>query len=140
MPDQDDDAAGAKEGRAADDVLDVNTEIVIGNLLRAGVIFSAVIVAFGGVLYLLKFGATHRNLDVFIGEPHGLRDVRGIVKSAFSFDRRGIIQAGLVALIATPIARVIFSVYAFARQRDYLYVGVTLIVLTLLCFSLFGSR
>ena len=34
-------------------------------------------------------------------------------------------------LIATPVARVIFSVFAFARQRDFAYVGITLIVLVL---------
>ena len=38
-------------------------------------------------------------------------------------------------LIATPIARVVFSVIGFARQRDWLYVGVTLAVLMLLVYS-----
>jgi uncharacterized membrane protein len=52
---------------------------------------------------------------------------------------RGWIQLGLLLLIATPVARVAFSVYAFARQRDFLYVGVTLIVLTVLLFGLFSQ-
>ena len=49
---------------------------------------------------------------------------------------RGIIQLGLLLLIATPIARVVFSVYAFARQRDRTYVLVTLVVLAVLLYSL----
>jgi len=45
----------------------------------------------------------------------------------------------LLVLIATPVARVAFLVYAFSRQRDMLYTAVALIVLALLAFSLFGQ-
>ena len=47
----------------------------------------------------------------------------------------GIIQMGLLLLIATPVARVVFSVFAFAVQRDSLYVAVTLVVLVVLALS-----
>jgi uncharacterized membrane protein len=36
------------------------------------------------------------------------------------------------------VVRVAFTVWAFARRRDVLYVIVTLLVLALLLFSLFG--
>jgi uncharacterized membrane protein len=52
-------------------------------------------------------------------------------------DSRAIVQLGLVMLIATPIARVAFTLIAFALQRDRVYVGVTLLVLALLLFGLF---
>jgi len=48
----------------------------------------------------------------------------------------GIIQLGLLLLIATPVARVAFSVVAFAAERDWLYVAITLIVLAILIYSL----
>ena len=38
---------------------------------------------------------------------------------------RALIQLGLLLLIATPVARVAFSVFAFERQRDWTYVGIT---------------
>jgi len=41
-------------------------------------------------------------------------------------------------LIATPVARVAFSVVAFLMQRDRTYVAITLIVLAVLLFSLGG--
>ena len=47
---------------------------------------------------------------------------------------------GLLLLIATPVARVAFSVAAFAEQRDRLYVVVTSIVLLLLIYSLLYSH
>jgi uncharacterized membrane protein len=38
------------------------------------------------------------------------------------------------------VARVVFSVVAFARERDFTYVGITLIVLGVLLYSLFFAR
>jgi uncharacterized membrane protein len=51
---------------------------------------------------------------------------------------RGLIQLGLLLLIATPVARVAFAVVAFVLEEDRLYVGVTLIVLAVLLLSLLG--
>jgi len=52
---------------------------------------------------------------------------------------RGLIQLGLLLLIATPMARVAFSVIGFALEKDWLYVGITLLVLALLIYSLSSS-
>ena len=49
---------------------------------------------------------------------------------------KGIIQLGLVLLIATPVARVAFAAYSFGRQRDWLYLGIAGIVLSLLLYGL----
>ena len=61
------------------------------------------------------------------------------MKDASSFSGRGIIQFGLLLLIATPVMRVAFTVISFMIQRDRVYVGVTLIVLAVLLFSLTGG-
>jgi len=61
------------------------------------------------------------------------------VQEALSFHPRSIIQLGLLLLIATPVARVAFSVLAFAWQRDRTYVIVTLIVFAILIYSLTGG-
>jgi uncharacterized membrane protein len=50
------------------------------------------------------------------------------------------IQLGLLLLIATPVARVAFSVVAFVLERDRMYVGITLLVLAVLLFSLLGGH
>ncbi len=52
---------------------------------------------------------------------------------------QGLIQLGLLLLIATPIARVALSVVGFAIERDRMYVAFTLIVLAILLYSLLGS-
>lgn len=115
---------------------DFQIEQLVGALLQIGVTIAALVVFFGGVLYVIRYGATTPTYQVFRGEPADLRSVSGIVADALALRRRGLIQCGLLLLVATPVARVALSVLAFARQRDYLYVGVTLIVLTILLYNL----
>jgi len=107
-------------------------EAWIGNLLRAGVTLSAAVVFFGGGVYLVRHGHELPHYRTFVGTPEDLRKVPGIWQNVLAFKGRGLIQLGLLLLIATPVARVAFSVVAFAVQRDRLYVVVTLIVLAVL--------
>jgi uncharacterized membrane protein len=119
---------------------DERVERVLGNLLRAGVVLASIVVLVGGILYLAQFGCTGTQGDrVFHGEPPELRSPRAIVADACTGDSRSIIQLGLLLLIATPVARVVFSVIAFALERDRLYVAVTIIVLGVLLYSLAGG-
>lgn len=117
---------------------DQKVEDIIGNLLRIGVGVSAAVVLAGAAAYLIRHGFGHANYRVFRGEPSDLRTLRGILRAALGLHPRGIIQFGLLLLIATPVARVAFSVFAFAIERDRMYVVFTLIVLTILILSLTG--
>jgi uncharacterized membrane protein len=115
---------------------DERIENIIGNLLRAGVILAAGVVLAGGVLYVAKYGRTQTQYKAFHGEPSDMRYVSQIFEQAISLHARGLIQLGLLILIATPVARVAFSVFAFAEERDWLYVVITLIVLAILVYGL----
>ncbi|MFA5863428.1 MAG: DUF1634 domain-containing protein [Phycisphaerae bacterium] len=119
---------------------DFTVEQIIGNLLRIGVLTAAGIVIIGGIIYLIRFGHSRTNLEIFHGEPADLRTVGGIVKRAFTLSGRGLIQLGLLVLIATPVARVAFSLVAFILERDRNYIIITLVVLSILLFSLMGGR
>jgi uncharacterized membrane protein len=112
-------------------------ERFVGNLLRAGVILAATVILLGGVLYLVRHGGEPADHKIFEGEPPNLVSPRGILASALALESRGIIQLGLLLLIATPVARVVFSIYAFARQRDLLYAALTTTVLIILLASIF---
>jgi len=118
---------------------DRRIENILGNLLRAGVGLAALIVLCGAVLYLARHGRPPADYRVFKGEPSDLRSVPGVVRQVLKFNGRGIIQLGLLFLIATPVARVIFSIWGFAAERDRMYVVFTVIVLAILIFSLVGS-
>jgi uncharacterized membrane protein len=118
---------------------DERVEIVIANLLRAGVVLAAMVVLAGAVPYLAHDPWARASFRRFHGVPNELKTVHGVVGYAFGGHTRGIMQLGLLLLIATPIARVIFSVIAFALEGDRMYVAFTLIVLAVLLYSLFGS-
>jgi len=119
---------------------DQRVEEWIGNLLRGGIILAASVVLFGTCVYLVRHGHAAPEYHVFKGVPSDLRSLSGIVREVLAFKGRGLIQLGLILLIATPVARVAFSVVAFAIQRDRLYVVFTLIVLAILTYSLAGGR
>jgi uncharacterized membrane protein len=118
---------------------DRGIEVMIGNLLRAGVLIAATVVVVGAVIYLSHYAMQTADFGVFRGEAAALRTVPAIVRGAIHLHGKSIIQLGLLLLIATPIARVMFSVVGFAIERDHLYVALTLIVLAVLLYSLLGS-
>ena len=119
---------------------DKRAEEIIGILLRTGVTIAALIVLGGAIPDLLKHGAEKPHYHTFRGVPDNLRHVSGIVKSTLAADPAAIIQLGLLLLIATPVARVAFSVVAFAEERDWMYVTITVIVLALLLYSLSATN
>jgi uncharacterized membrane protein len=119
---------------------DLRIEVIIGALLRTGVIVAAVVVLIGAVVYLAHHGHDVAAYNTFHGTPEALRSVTGIIEGALHMSGRAIIQLGLLLLIATPVARVAFSAVAFALERDCLYVGITLFVLAVLLYSLLGSH
>jgi uncharacterized membrane protein len=119
---------------------DLRIETIIGALLRTGVILAAVVVLFGAVVYVSRHGQEVANYITFHAEPETLTSVTGIIQGALHMSGRAVIQLGLLILIATPVARVAFSAVAFAIEGDYLYVWITLFVLGVLLYSLFGSH
>jgi uncharacterized membrane protein len=100
------------------------------------VMLAAAVILVGGIFFLARYGSSPTRYSVFQGEPDELRHVITIFRYALAFHPRGIIQIGILLLIATPVARVAFTVFAFAYERDWTYVLVTLIVLGLLLYSL----
>jgi uncharacterized membrane protein len=119
------------------DSTDERLDRALGHLLRGGVLLAATVVLAGGVAFLARFGGTRADDRTFHGEPPELRNPVAVVRAAADGNVGAVIQLGLLLLIATPVARVLFTVCAFARQRDWTYVVVTLIVLGLLLYSLF---
>ncbi|HWY47526.1 MAG TPA: DUF1634 domain-containing protein [Bryobacteraceae bacterium] len=118
---------------------DRRIEIILGNLLRTGVLISAAVVLAGACIYLYRHSHDPADYRVFRGEPSEYRTISGVIQSLISGRGQGIIQLGLLLLIATPIARVAFSVVGFAIERDRLYVAFTLLVLAILLYSFLGS-
>ncbi len=117
-------------------VTDLDIEIMVSILLRTGVLVAGGVVLAGGIYYLLRHGSESANYQRFAGQPAVDRQIGLIVNGAIHARARSIIQLGILLLIATPIARVAFSLVGFAMERDRKYVIVTTIVLAVLLYSL----
>ena len=118
---------------------DRRLEAILGNLLRSGVLLSAAVVFAGACVYLFRHAHEPANYRIFRGEPSDFRTIPGVIRSVMGGHGRGLIQLGLLLLIATPIARVALSIVGFALEHDRLYVVFTVIVLVILLYSLLGS-
>jgi len=116
-----------------------DVQILLGTLLRYGVIVSSLVVLLGGVIYLVRHGQEVPEYRAFAG-PNGRWDnLPAILRGMWHGHGKEIIQLGVVMLIATPIARIVFSVLAFFIEKDYLYVGITLVVLGVIMYSMIGG-
>lgn len=119
---------------------DQKLEMAIGRMLQAGVLLSALIVAIGGVLYLAQSHGPRPDYTHFHGVAPDLRSPAGIFARAMHGDAEGLIQLGLLLLIATPIVRVVVAAGGFLLERDRLYAVVSLIVFAVLLWSLWHVR
>jgi uncharacterized membrane protein len=117
----------------------MDAETLISRLLRIGVGASAALVVIGMLLVFQHhptYRSSHTELAALISAsvpyPHRIRDVAG---SAFGGQGQGIAMLGLLLLIATPVARVLVSIFIFVRERDPRFVLITATVLLLLITS-----
>ena len=105
-------------------------EVAISNVLRGGVLLSAVVILIGVVLYYIHPRSNAANA---LSYPHTLG---GVIPALQAGNPEGIITLGLLILLATPVLRVAVSIGAFALEHDWLYVGITTLVLALLLSSI----
>jgi uncharacterized membrane protein len=113
-----------------------HVEQMVGNLLRIGVLVAAAVTIAGGIAFMVHHGSLVPDHSVFRGEPEMLSTLTGVIAGAIALQPAAIVQLGIVLLIATPVARVLLTLIAFAIQRDWMYVLISAIVLALLTYSL----
>ena len=109
---------------------DTRLEEIVGRLLQTGVVLAASVVLVGGIWYLLDNGPAPVSYARFHPAARSLHALLSLPRP------QAVILAGLLLLIATPVARVVFSIFAFALERDRLYVLLTAIVLGVLLYSI----
>ncbi len=119
-------------------VKDRDIQLIIGYLLRYG-IWSALSVTFiGGIVYLFRHHQELNSFSTFTEKDVNMRDFIGnTITGLLQGKGRAVIMAGILLLFLTPILRILFSLVAFLLEKDYLYVLITLIVVAIICFSVF---
>jgi uncharacterized membrane protein len=116
-------------------IQDTDMEKIIGYLLRYGVISASLVVLAGGIVYLFRHGHQFPAYREFRGEPDKMRKPRLMWEAVMRGEGRPLIQLGLLLLIATPIARIAFSIFGYLLEKDYLYTVLTAIVLLVILLN-----
>jgi len=117
---------------------DREIEVILGNLLKIGVVAAGTAVAIGAVIFLARHGFEIPNYHVFKPDIFNFSNLGELLEGVIAFRSVSIIELGILLLIATPVIRVLFSVFAFAYEKDYMYIVFTLVVLFVLIFSFFS--
>jgi uncharacterized membrane protein len=111
----------------------VDVSRIIGWILRGGVILSATIILIGFLLLLIQIGE-QPGYSMSIGAfPHSLSQVWS---GLMVLQSQAIIAAGLLLLIATPVITVTTALVAFAIERDFRFVVIAGVVLSILLASM----
>lgn len=116
---------------------DKDVQLILGGLLRIGVLVSTGVVILGGILFLVQHHDSRVALQNFEPKHVEFSSVAAILNGLSRLDGLAIIQFGVLLLIFTPIARVVFSIFSFLMERDYQYVLIGTIVLCIIIVSLY---
>lgn len=92
-----------------------DVELLIGKILRAGVIIAAVVMAFGVLLLLLQGNSGYAGNNM----PASLSEV---FMGSIALKPYAIMALGILLLILTPVLRVVISIYAFFLKNRIIYI------------------
>lgn len=116
---------------------DVDLNRSVGNLLRLGVILS-VITSLIGFIKLFMEGFKMPRKYKFLEMGSSSEKVWGhFWDTLCKGEGMAIIQLGILLLIFTPLMRIIFALIGYLKEKDYLYVTISSIVLAIMAVSFF---
>lgn len=116
-------------------------QILISRTLRWGVTIASVLAFIGGVFYFLQHGTELLDASKYTSFSYAdtqnpaTTTFTGIIQGALTGNSESLIQLGVIALLLTPIMRVVLSLFDFVKQRDWLYVAITAFVLAVIILN-----
>lgn len=108
-------------------------------LLTVGTSLALGLAVLGVVLHVVSGERDPIDLHTFgAGVGNGFRGLLAVLRRALDGNAMGIMQLSVLVLIATPFARVLFTLVAFAIKKDRMYTLVAAVVLLGLALGLSG--
>ncbi|MFY1047599.1 DUF1634 domain-containing protein [Chryseobacterium sp. GP-SGM7] len=119
------------------DFTDIDLNRSVGNLLRMGVILS-VITSLIGFIKLFTEGFKMPRKYKLLDMGTSSEKVWGhFWETLCKGEGMAIIQLGILMLIFTPLMRIIFALIGYLKEKDYVYVIISSIVLAIMAVSFF---
>lgn len=104
----------------------------ISYVLRIGVVASSLLIILGTVLLFIGNGSNGFSLSEIASANTQINSsmfsISDIISGTFVYQGMDFMLLGLMVLIATPVVRVLLSIFAFLHERNWLYAAITLIV------------
>lgn len=124
------------------------SEMLIGKLLRYGVIVAGLVIGFGWVLSLAMGARAEHSAEILsrlrLGEsveaPLAYHSAAEFGSSLASFQPNAWMTLGIAFLIALPILRVALTIGVFWSEKDRIFVALSSIVFAILMLSLFLGK
>ena len=122
----------------------LRTELVISYVLRYGVLLCLFVIGVGLAGRMLAPGAEEVVTALLhgqtLGDYHPPTSLAAVWAGVSIFNPDTVIAFGLILLIALPILRVALTCALFLRDRDWPFVGITMVVLTILLSGILLGR
>ncbi|CAM3012008.1 DUF1634 domain-containing protein [Chryseobacterium flavum] len=118
---------------------DVDLNRSVGNLLRLGVILSVATSLVGFIkLFMEGFKMPKKYTSLDVGSSSE-KVWSHFWDSLCKGEGMAIIQLGILLLIFTPLMRIIFALIGYLKEKDYVYVFISSIVLVIMAVSFFAG-
>ncbi len=121
---------------------------MVSKTLLYGILTSAAILAIGVIAMFAEgktgYACSLSSVNCLLSYnpmkvPHGdyPNSLQSLYAGLLKVEPFAIIELGIFVLIATPVLRVLTSIFIFAAEKDRMFVAITLFVLAVLLFSFF---
>lgn len=119
------------------DFTDVDLNRSVGNLLRLGVILSVITSLIGFVKLFMEGFQMPRKYKLLDMGTSSEKVWSHFWETLCKGEGMAIIQLGILMLIFTPLMRIIFALIGYLKEKDYVYVIISSIVLAIMAVSFF---
>ena len=119
------------------DFTDVDLNRSVGNLLRLGVILSVITSLIGFVKLFMEGFEMPRKYKLLDMGTSSDKVWSHFWETLCKGEGMAIIQLGILMLIFTPLMRIIFALIGYLKEKDYVYVVISSIVLAIMAVSFF---
>ncbi|MBP2616514.1 DUF1634 domain-containing protein [Chryseobacterium jejuense] len=118
---------------------DVDLNRSVGNLLRLGVILSVATSLIGFIkLFTEGFEMPKKYTSLVVGNSSE-KVWNHFWESLCKGEGMAIIQLGILLLIFTPLMRIVFALIGYLKEKDYVYVFISSVVLAIMAVSFFAG-
>ncbi|HVC28523.1 MAG TPA: DUF1634 domain-containing protein [Gammaproteobacteria bacterium] len=105
-------------------------------ILRISIALCALLIAIGLIIFFV-----HGSTPILVTPSGSLREmIQTSIHGSIGLHASAFLDAAIIVLLLTPMARLVAGIYVSARVRDWLYVGIGMLVLALVIVGVIAGQ